>query len=130
MVSIKKSVDIQFKNILYNLQVVAEQDLLFIKLRNTTTNEEFTGRYNQDYIQEMTRKTGNYKKFSVFLEMLLSTIENESGPVNLDLLQGKELKNIQGKSVGDKVYLVVTYAVAFDRYFCELIVEFIIQFLS
>jgi coiled-coil domain-containing protein 61 len=115
MLNIQKSVDIKFNNILHVLQVEAKECVLLVKLRNKSTNAEYTGSFTLEYIQEMTRKTGNYKKFSVFLEMLMSTMENESGPVMLDLLQGKELTNIQGKSKGDKVYLVVTYAVAFDR---------------
>lgn len=76
MVNIQKTVDIQFKNKIYKLEIVASQDILFINLKNIQDEEEWVGRHSKEYIQELTRKTGNFKKFGVFVEMLLSTVEN------------------------------------------------------
>lgn len=74
MVNIQKTVDIQFKNKIYKLEIVASQEILFINLKQE--EEEWVGRHSKEYIQELTRKTGNFKKFGVFVEMLLSTVEN------------------------------------------------------
>ena len=113
MVNIQKTVDIQFKNKIYKLEIIASQDILEINLKNE--HHDWVGRYSKEYIQDLTRKTGNFKKFGVFVEMLLSTLENEGGPVMLDLLNSQDLKSLKGNVASDKVYLVVTYAVAFDR---------------
>lgn len=47
----------------------------------------------------------------------------------LDLLNSQDLKSLKGNVGSDKVYLVVTYAVAFDRYLAPLNLEYIIRFL-
>lgn len=111
-------------------------------------------------IEELTRKTGNYKRFPVFVSMLLSALAHRSDAVFIDLLTaadlvwthclpyslvlvaddelhgGQELyrKRKMGKAGGgsdtfgglnmggnsssngsNKRYLILTYAVEFDR---------------
>jgi coiled-coil domain-containing protein 61 len=63
----------------------------------------------------MTKKTGNFKKFSIFIEMLLSAFDKSTKTVSLELLSMKDLQHKQGNDSG-KIYLIVTYAVAFDRF--------------
>ena len=90
----------------------------------------------------MTLKTGNFKKFQLFVEMLFSGLDKSTNTISLDILTMKDLQqkgkgNVQHKgrntSEGEgfgpfheldtKLYLIVTYAVAFDRY------KYIISFL-
>ena len=82
-------------------------------------------------IEELTRKTGNFKKFTVFLNMLESAIAKSSDSVTLDLLTYDDLEAMWDKKLGcnnkrggalspggkpqAKRYLILTYSVEFDR---------------
>ncbi|KAI8927958.1 hypothetical protein BC831DRAFT_510427 [Entophlyctis helioformis] len=76
------------------------------------------------YIEEVTKKTGNYKRFPIFVEMLLTAMQKPNATVALDLLTTQDLETVRGtassgppsKAASDtRMYLIVTYAVAFDR---------------
>lgn len=81
-------------------------------------------------VENMTLKTGNFKKFALFVEMLFSGLEKSTNTVSLDILTIKDLQKVgvgskQGQAADaglwddgmpdSKLYLIVTYAVAFDR---------------
>ena len=85
---------------------------------------------NYPDIEELTRKTGNYKQFAVFLSMLESAISKASESVSLDLLTYSDLEALRSKKLGTssslapspskqlqaKRYLILTYTVEFDRW--------------
>ena len=81
-------------------------------------------------IEELTRKTGNYKKFPIFLNMLESALTKSSESVILDLLTYEDLESMWEKKLGSnkrgraespgskpqaKRYLILTYSAEFDR---------------
>ena len=85
-------------------------------------------------LEELTKKTGNYKQFNVFVSMLNAAITRSSESVSLDLLTYADLEALrnhklghssrQGSSPGakpgwtqlnSKRYLILTYNVEFDR---------------
>jgi coiled-coil domain-containing protein 61 len=81
----------------------------------------------------MTRKTGNFKKFSVFVNMLWSALKGNTESVFIDLLTLNDLdalrnRRLQSSSSNRKLkttddtkrYLILTYAVEFDRYLSRL----------
>ena len=85
-------------------------------------------------IEELTRKTGNFKQFSIFLNMLESAITKSSDSVALDLLTYADLESLRKTKLGSgsisgrgftpgkskathaKRYLILTYSVEFDRW--------------
>ena len=83
-------------------------------------------------IEEITHKTGNFKKFSVFLKMLVSSLSPAgSDTVFVDLLTYNDLEMLKnrkssarkqssssGVKPNNKRYLILTYAVEFDRSLC------------
>ncbi|KAJ3388512.1 Coiled-coil domain-containing protein 61 [Entophlyctis sp. JEL0112] len=92
------------------------------------------GAFAPQYIEEVTAKTGNFKRFSVFCEMLLSSLDadlqNKTLALNLitvaDLADDDSRAGSTNPMVStslspealaslDKVYLVMTYSSAFDR---------------
>ena len=99
-------------------------------------------------IENMTLKTGNFKKFQLFVEMLFSGLDKSTNTISMDILTMKDLQqkgkdNVQQRAseaegfgssheLDTKLYLIVTYAVAFDRYVSILSylmsVEFIILY--
>ncbi|GAB9472052.1 hypothetical protein Gpo141_00009244 [Globisporangium polare] len=99
----------------------------------------WTGNFPSAYIEELTRKTGNFKRFPIFVNMLLSAISQRSDAVFIDLLTTSDLELYRKRKVGkpsfpqkpndafdnfpsastpstaNKRYLILTYAVEFDR---------------
>lgn len=81
-------------------------------------------------IEDITSKTGNFKKFSVFVKMLLSAVKAASESVFVDLLTYQDLEVLKQRKAGgaaqsagaakpaassNKRYLILTYAAEFDR---------------
>lgn len=78
-------------------------------------------------IEDISAKTGNYKKFAVFIRMLASAIRQESDSVFVDLLTYADLETLKSKKgagraplqltipPNNKRYLILTYAAEFDR---------------
>ena len=48
-------------------------------------------------IEEITKKTGNYKKFGVFLKMLATSLTQESDSVFIDLLTYSDLEMLKNR---------------------------------
>ena len=91
--------------------------------------------FDAPYIDAMTRKTGNFKRFIVFLEMLVAGMKRRDQSVPLDVmtyddiqsmaklptkenaLDQRRKKSIHGKSTKNQKrrYLVLSYAAAYDR---------------
>lgn len=77
----------------------------------------------------MTRKTGNFKSFPVFVRMLSTGLSGASDAVLVDVLTSADLELLKAKKAGhrpppaaaaaplakDKRYIILTYAVEFDR---------------
>ena len=78
-------------------------------------------------VEDISSKTGNYKKFAVFVRMLASAIRQESDSVFVDLLTYADLETLKNKKgagqaplqrtipPNNKRYLILTYAAEFDR---------------
>ncbi|KAJ1560442.1 hypothetical protein HK405_007083, partial [Cladochytrium tenue] len=96
---------------------------LRVALRCEETGDTWTGNFRSEYVEEITKKTGNFKKFPVFAEMLLSALSQPNDVVNLDLLTASDVESIRSGNEAPrslqlpaaKVYLILTYASAFDR---------------
>ncbi|KAJ3404154.1 Coiled-coil domain-containing protein 61, partial [Chytridiales sp. JEL 0842] len=101
------------------------QGVLRIAVKHEGTGETWKAEFTPQQIEEITKKTGNYKRFSVFVEMLATALKKASKVLGLDLLTHedltamklgeKSLKQSIDFSRFQKFYLILTYAVAFDR---------------
>jgi coiled-coil domain-containing protein 61 len=106
-----------------------EQEVLLVDVQEKSTAEQWRGEFQPSYIKDLTQKTGNFKQFPVFVDMLKSAIMKTSSSVTLDLMtfsdleqlrsrQGHKPRQTQAKSgshVTNKRYLILTYTVEFDR---------------
>ncbi|KAI9202780.1 uncharacterized protein BJ171DRAFT_513181 [Polychytrium aggregatum] len=113
------------------LPVGAEEDpeeiapVLNVTLSDTASNRTWSGSFSDKYIEEITKKTGNFKRFSVFIEMLISSLDKANRAVSLDLLTPSDVEKLgkarsarsddSARPSREKIYLILTYAVAFDR---------------
>jgi len=70
----------------------------------------YKGYYTREYIEDITKKTGSYKKFNVFFEMMMSGFKKESSACVINILTTEDLnkmnKNINQTS--KKRYIVLS----------------------
>ncbi|EPZ31167.1 hypothetical protein O9G_001078 [Rozella allomycis CSF55] len=102
----------------------ANSNKIYIQLLDKFTGDLFSNELNAEYIEEMTKKTGNYKKFNLFVDMVASAIHRKNSTVGFDLLNPSDIETLKGTKRSSintdldrlKKYLVLNYAVAYDRY--------------
>ena len=123
-----KNYKMSFHGVEYILQVELAESWFQVEVEETESCKRWSGKFTQQYIEDITSKSGNFKKFSVFMKMLLMSLEHQSDSVIVDLLTFSDLEmlksrkqNAQNKmqnvpaKVLKKRYLILTYAVEFDR---------------
>lgn len=63
-----------------------------ISLTKTDTGETWEGQFDEDFVENLTKKTGNTKSFKVFCKMLYSALDQSSESVMLDVLTPRDLE--------------------------------------
>ena len=72
------------------------EDSIYIEIEKKSDGAIWKGEYSADYLENITNKTGSFKKFPVFAKMLLSSVK-ESDSVFLDLLTAQDLEKLKQK---------------------------------
>lgn len=136
---------IKIKGVLYNVWLRFKAGDFSIHLENDETGEHWFNAFTPEYIDEMTRKTGNQRRYDVFTSMLASALEktstrrpNSQTPLDLslDLLFVEDLERMRDANGGthndsvdatiqsaankSRCFLIVAYAVEFERTFYPL----------
>lgn len=78
------------KKVDYILRLYATEHILTLEIEQKTTGDIWKNSFAASYIEEITEKTGNFKKFPVFIKMLITAIFKKSDSVYLDLLTFKK----------------------------------------
>jgi coiled-coil domain-containing protein 61 len=105
----------------YALQVRADSNLLSIVAEDLNSMKRWTAEFPAQYVEDLTHKTGNFKRFSVFTKMLATALEDRSSAVSVDLLSYGDLemlksgRRVSGTSDAGKKYLILTYIGEFDK---------------
>ena len=87
-------------------------------------------------IEDLTRKTGNFKQFLIFVNMLETSLNKTSDSVSLELFTYNDLEQLRSKKANNnnslssinsnnnnnnnKRYLILTYNVEFDRFLFKI----------
>lgn len=119
-----------FRDKEYEVTSSVEDGQLLVQVEEKITADQWKNNFAPKHIEELTRKTGNFKQFPVFVNMLHSAILNSSDCVSLDLLTYTDLETLRNQKLGltpgvspgrkssqleAKRYLILTYTVEFDR---------------
>ncbi|XP_078287205.1 centrosomal protein CCDC61 isoform X2 [Rhinoraja longicauda] len=119
-----------FRGIDYIITMMVTGDVLEVQVEDRLTSEQWRGEFEAVYIEDVTHKTGNFKQFSIFCNMLESAITKNSESVTLDLLTYSDLELLRNRKTGvgmrqvpppksgalnAKRYLILIYSVEFDR---------------
>lgn len=121
----------------YRLRVSSTVNCLELHLIDEDTQHNWKNKFSAQYIEDITKKLENHKKFSIFVKMLLSGIEGDSKSVMVDILSEKEISllktkrkqntstsvlesSVRSEDTKKKVnpgkrYVIVTYIVEFDK---------------
>lgn len=122
-------VDYIFRGVEHAVRVVVSGQVLELEVEDLMTADQWRGEFDASFIEDLTRKTGNFKQFSIFCNMLESALTQSSESVTLDLLTYTDLESLRSRKLGGrpgtlaprsaqfnyKRYLILIYSVEFDR---------------
>lgn len=105
----------------YVVDLSADENTLNLLLEEKSTSNVWQASLTSTYIEEITLKTGNFKKYPTFIKMLISGFEGKSQSVVVDILSYSELellrKSVSFKNTNrsSKKYIILTYTNEFER---------------
>lgn len=104
----------------YTLLVRASGNTLWVQADAKGTGQRWTGSFAATYIEEVTRKTGNFKRFPVYLRMLQGAMDESSQSVQLELVSQSQMEALRARrqpesTCDSRLYLILTYDVEFDK---------------
>ncbi|KAL4647361.1 coiled-coil domain-containing protein 61 [Arapaima gigas] len=122
--------ELEFRGAEFTVRAEMEEELLVVEITDSLTADQWRGAFDPAYIEDLTRRTGNFKQFPIFCSMLESAISKTSEAVTLDLLTYADLELLRNRKTGltskahphsqspaisAKRYLILVYTVEFDR---------------
>ncbi|XP_017291038.1 coiled-coil domain-containing protein 61 isoform X2 [Kryptolebias marmoratus] len=122
--------DVVFRGVEFSVKMELDRNLLTVEICDSATADQWRGEFDPAYIEDLTRKTGNFKQFPIFCSMLESAVRKTSDSVTLDLLTYADLELLRNRKAGvvgrprshqqssaltAKRYLILIYTVEFDR---------------
>ncbi|KAB5549041.1 hypothetical protein PHYPO_G00062700 [Pangasianodon hypophthalmus] len=122
--------EMKFRGVEFAVKVELQDRLLTVEISDMMTADQWSGEFDPAYIEDLTRKTGNFKQFPIFCSMLESAVSKSSESVTLDLLTYSDLELLRNRKAGvvgrpraqqqspalsAKRYLILIYTVEFDR---------------
>ncbi|XP_061658943.1 centrosomal protein CCDC61 isoform X4 [Syngnathoides biaculeatus] len=122
--------NVVFRGAEFAVKVEADAGALLVEISDSKTADQWKGEFDPAYIEDLTRKTGNFKQFPIFCSMLESAVRKTSDCVTLDLLTYADLELLRNRKAGvvgrprgrpqssaltAKRYLILIYTVEFDR---------------
>ncbi|XP_058708365.1 centrosomal protein CCDC61 isoform X1 [Poecile atricapillus] len=113
----------------HSVRVTLSRCTLRVEVEAHGTADLWRGEFDAAFIEDLTRKTGNFKQFGIFCSMLESALTQSSDSVSLELLTYTDLETLHSRKVGavtrplpstssslnTKRYLILIYSVEFDR---------------
>jgi len=117
----------------YVVNLAVKGSLISLEIEEAVSNERWSGEFTAQYVEEITLKAGNFKKFSVFVKMLISSFDRENESVYVDVLTYSDLETLKARKAGAagasdadaagavksksqmKRYVILTYRSDYDR---------------
>lgn len=81
----------------YIVSILADESSLRIQVEEKLSGDLWSNEFASEYVEEIASKTGNYKKYGVFLKMLLSAVTMSSESVFLDILSSTDLEILKSR---------------------------------
>jgi len=141
--SVSDQVELLFNEVAYSVAIhVSDQRsagedagtssrILTVEVERSSDGEQWREDFTESWIEDITRKSGSYKNFEVFLRMLQTGLRGESQTVSVELLTYADLEMLRERmgsgraasgqsrppppAVQNKRYLILTYMSDYDR---------------
>lgn len=141
--TVVKTASVCIRGATYNVQVTATQADIAVHLENDVTLDHWFNTFTTEYVDEMTRKTGSQRRFSVFVSMLGSaldrcaagsaalagsTVQTLSSGVSLDILFIEDIERMKNEKAMAHAGLDATLQTARARSRCFLILAYAAEF--
>ena len=98
MIACRLKIDYIVSVAVYRVSSFDPECRIIIDVESKLQGVIWRGEYRQKYIEEITNKAGNFKKFSVFIKMLVAALKREqSDEVIIDLLTQEDLAQIKAR---------------------------------
>jgi coiled-coil domain-containing protein 61 len=107
-----------FHNKQYEIGLSSSISSFSLQIHEKNSNNHWRGSFNSHYIEDLTLKTGNFKRFQVFTKMLISGLEKSTQSVIIDIITKEEFDKIRNEpraSKDPKLLFIMTYIVEFDK---------------
>ncbi|CAG9329878.1 unnamed protein product [Blepharisma stoltei] len=121
--SIEKSFNFISKDIEYQATVHAQPREIRITITNLKGGMTWIGNFTESYIEELTRKTGNYMQFPNVVKLLYACLEAKRSNVRADFLSYHDLEHLRNKQsftstppkISNKRYLIISHITEFEK---------------
>eukprot|EP00069_Balaena_mysticetus_P009873 bmy_06579T0 len=100
-VSVEK-VDYVFRGVEHAVRVMVSGQVLELEVEDRMTADQWRAEFDASFIEDLTHKTGNFKQFNIFCNMLESALTQSSESVTLDLLTYTDLESLRNRKMGGR----------------------------
>ena len=94
--ALEESLDVVFHGVSFNLSLSvfsegSSEELLAVDLEELATGAMWHGEFSASFVENITSKTGSFKRFDVLVKMLQGALLRQSDVVFMDLLTYADL---------------------------------------
>lgn len=123
--------EIQFKSGVYLVTVAnLPSSTLCVQVESQSDGTRWRGDFTARYLEDITSRTGSFKKYGVFVKMLTSALTEQSDAVFVDLLTYEDLEALRRRRVSSAGPVEGTDQPLADSYVAHVSEKFSESFLS
>ena len=90
-----------FHGIEYLITIKGKEESLHLRIEEKLTGNIWKGDFQPKYIEDITQKTGSFKKYPVFVKMLSAAVKQENESVYVDILTPHDLELLKSRKAGN-----------------------------
>jgi coiled-coil domain-containing protein 61 len=108
---------IEFRRELFHLQgKFMSDDYFSLSLISQDFTERWFGAFTSDWVEDVTQRTGAFKRLPTFWRMLCNAAQRLSRTVSIEILIPADvLESLGSKMADDRVYVILTQVSEFER---------------
>ena len=69
------------------MRIASTMDKLTLEIEEKTTGIMWKNEFSASHLEAITQEAGSYRKFDVFIKLLISACEHQSGSVFIDIVE-------------------------------------------
>jgi coiled-coil domain-containing protein 61 len=122
---VEKSVDLSSRGYPYFVEVQADESGLTMSIEELETGRHWKASYSPEAIESNTKKTGNAKKYSTFVKMLLTVLDSSSETLDFEILTYADIQRLRARQSGTRSqgpgkesqtrYFIINFSGEFDK---------------